>query len=834
MKKNLLAIVFASFLTLSLGACSCSGNNGGGSSSTNTSSSTPAEHTHTFASEWSSDATHHWHAATCGHDVVSDKAEHTLDEHGFCKVCSAFAGRDFVATTDNQIVDVGFTAVTGKTDYIRVKVKAGRTYDFDYSDGAMTYFGEGTDCWYKDTSDGKYKELYPSTKLEIPAASDGFVYFTAVFAKSGSFTFSFKLKVICDHSAGKDAWGFCLNEQCRDYLGHEDHYENDAVNVSALAAGQKDYYAIDLYNAGVQHVFMMSGDAGTIASIGYMNANKQMVTITDSILSNGGQYYLPENFMVVAKYQRLYVALNNTSGVAFNGKMAVGTISYDGFDFVNGFKRFHGAYIDFFGMTYDIDPFIVYQYHFDEPTPGDYYYYSFTFPATVGVCYELECDGFTPTNVLMYKVVGGEKSYATRVEGAFEANGTTMYGLIVTDTPIDENNSICLFEGHFPDDSDVYKGFYCLHHSNPIWTGEPNLVVDDSPINISLGIGEKKYFRFDVSNITHYYALNPSNGTGLEFALYRWNGSGMVEIEEIAQWTYELPQTSPVEGETEGYYFLTIENTLTESSKDFTFYVSEEHNYNEFGICWYEGSFRPTKSCVVSEEEVANHTTFNFNLNIGDQKFFKVPMTSGHSFRLEFNSVNNPTLAENNQIRFAAVMTDDYEPIEIAYDEVGDGYINATMPAGTDDYLYVLVTPTTNISSAGFKFYEGEHYYGYYGRCNCYDYNGITLAYDIPLTGEPALAIGDTLKFRFEADEAYTRYDIKFEDQIKKADLTVVYFTGSGGAHAINTIEQMDMTFRITFEDYYDCDDGYIYIVLNNTSDASYVINGLSYDNHLE
>lgn len=35
-----------------------------------------AVHTHTFAPDWSHDATHHWHAATCGHDVVADKAPH--------------------------------------------------------------------------------------------------------------------------------------------------------------------------------------------------------------------------------------------------------------------------------------------------------------------------------------------------------------------------------------------------------------------------------------------------------------------------------------------------------------------------------------------------------------------------------------------------------------------------------------------------------------------------------------------------------------------------------------------------------------------------------------
>lgn len=37
-------------------------------------------HEHTYSTEWSKDATNHWHAATCGHDVKSDEAAHTFDE----------------------------------------------------------------------------------------------------------------------------------------------------------------------------------------------------------------------------------------------------------------------------------------------------------------------------------------------------------------------------------------------------------------------------------------------------------------------------------------------------------------------------------------------------------------------------------------------------------------------------------------------------------------------------------------------------------------------------------------------------------------------------------
>lgn len=42
---------------------------------------------HSFAEEWTSNETSHWHAALCGHEVVSDLAEHVTDENGKCVVC---------------------------------------------------------------------------------------------------------------------------------------------------------------------------------------------------------------------------------------------------------------------------------------------------------------------------------------------------------------------------------------------------------------------------------------------------------------------------------------------------------------------------------------------------------------------------------------------------------------------------------------------------------------------------------------------------------------------------------------------------------------------------
>lgn len=47
---------------------------------------TPAG-SHTFETEWSYDEASHWHAATCGHDLVSEQGKHEWNEQNICSVC---------------------------------------------------------------------------------------------------------------------------------------------------------------------------------------------------------------------------------------------------------------------------------------------------------------------------------------------------------------------------------------------------------------------------------------------------------------------------------------------------------------------------------------------------------------------------------------------------------------------------------------------------------------------------------------------------------------------------------------------------------------------------
>lgn len=64
---------------------------------------TDSAHVHTYASQWSANATHHWHATDCGHSLVDGKAEHTVDPFGKCDVCGAAIATPDVSTVEKAI-----------------------------------------------------------------------------------------------------------------------------------------------------------------------------------------------------------------------------------------------------------------------------------------------------------------------------------------------------------------------------------------------------------------------------------------------------------------------------------------------------------------------------------------------------------------------------------------------------------------------------------------------------------------------------------------------------------------------------------------------------------
>ena len=82
----------------------------------------PPAHEHAYSDSWTSNETHHWHAATCGHtDQVKDKAEHDFPEtwtevtvateeadgleERFCSVCEYRETRIIPMLNHNHNVD---------------------------------------------------------------------------------------------------------------------------------------------------------------------------------------------------------------------------------------------------------------------------------------------------------------------------------------------------------------------------------------------------------------------------------------------------------------------------------------------------------------------------------------------------------------------------------------------------------------------------------------------------------------------------------------------------------------------------------------------------------
>ncbi len=90
-KKLLLALLSISMMiACAIGLAACGGNSIG-----------RGAHEHTYASEWSSNSTHHWHAAICEHtDEVKDKQPHTsavaVQENEVSATCTTGGGYDEV------------------------------------------------------------------------------------------------------------------------------------------------------------------------------------------------------------------------------------------------------------------------------------------------------------------------------------------------------------------------------------------------------------------------------------------------------------------------------------------------------------------------------------------------------------------------------------------------------------------------------------------------------------------------------------------------------------------------------------------------------------------
>ena len=88
--------------TVSGGSSSTTGSSSSSGGSSSGGGGSSGSHSHSYATAWSYDDTYHWHAATCGHDVVSGKAEHTYGEDHKCTVCGSVDPAQAVASINGK------------------------------------------------------------------------------------------------------------------------------------------------------------------------------------------------------------------------------------------------------------------------------------------------------------------------------------------------------------------------------------------------------------------------------------------------------------------------------------------------------------------------------------------------------------------------------------------------------------------------------------------------------------------------------------------------------------------------------------------------------------
>ena len=134
-------------------------------------------HIHTFATEWTSDAIHHWKAATCEHtEEVSGKAEHSFGEY----VSNNDATQTSFGTKTRKCSTCGYKdTVTDKKVPETVFVKGGTIEGAAYKNVEVGVFVEGRTVTLNDFYMGKYEvtqEEYASVMAGQKVTVNGVEY----------------------------------------------------------------------------------------------------------------------------------------------------------------------------------------------------------------------------------------------------------------------------------------------------------------------------------------------------------------------------------------------------------------------------------------------------------------------------------------------------------------------------------------------------------------------------------------------------------------------------------------------------------------------------------
>lgn len=127
---------------------------------------TEAPHEHTFSEAWESSETEHWHAATCGHNVVSGRAAHTFEGNS-CKVCG------YEIPDDREETDLKTLCERMSSAYYSENLKC--TRENGLSDASVVGANEAamSEVRYPVPADGEFKHVYNVSEREIlPSVKD--------------------------------------------------------------------------------------------------------------------------------------------------------------------------------------------------------------------------------------------------------------------------------------------------------------------------------------------------------------------------------------------------------------------------------------------------------------------------------------------------------------------------------------------------------------------------------------------------------------------------------------------------------------------------------------
>ena len=179
-------------------------------------------HVHTFADAWSHDATNHWHASDCGHEVKNGEAAHTPNPNGFCTVCGAFAGPTF------EFDDVGgylyfshelMDMAENQVYFCRISgAVSGHIYELGDGDPVSGEPGTNIDDAIVAYTmiDGEPSVVDLSGNVPTEIGSDGYLYIkldaSNLYDKTDVW-----FSIIQDHAPND--YGFCSVDGCDYYCG---------------------------------------------------------------------------------------------------------------------------------------------------------------------------------------------------------------------------------------------------------------------------------------------------------------------------------------------------------------------------------------------------------------------------------------------------------------------------------------------------------------------------------------------------------------------------------------------------------------------------------------